>query len=80
MERRRPVPRDWREEHHALTTRSRAWGYRLRRVSRTRGTCSCGAKWPDSPNVNNLTMQDVLDLWNDHVEQAYYAEKEGAPA
>lgn len=73
-ERRRPVPFEWREEHHRLETRSHAWGYGLRRVSRTKGRCSCGARWPDSPNADNLTYSDVLDYWNDHVEEAYYAQ------
>ena len=72
MARRRPVPIEWREDNHWLTTRSHAWGNGFRRTSRTRGQCSCGTSWPDSPNANNLDYQDVLEAWKDHVEEAYY--------
>ena len=72
--RRRPVPREWREDNHRLTTRSHAWDYGWRRVSRTKGYCSCGAKWPVRDHTDNLMYADVLDAWNDHVEQAYHAD------
>lgn len=73
--RRRPVPRDWREEHHRLQTRSHAWGRGWHRVSRTKGYCSCGEKWPKGERVDNLKYGDVLNYWNDHVEDVYYREE-----
>lgn len=71
-EKRRPVPSAWREEHHALTIRCRAWGKGFRRVSRAKGVCSCGKRWPSTPNVDNLTPEHVRAAYADHVEQAYY--------
>lgn len=74
MSRRRPVPRWWREDHHRLSTTTHAWGSGFRRASRTKGYCSCGARWPDSPRTDNLMADDVRDEWLDHVEEAYYAD------
>jgi hypothetical protein len=72
MNRRRPVPASWREQHHHLRVTTKAWGYGIRRASRSRGRCACGAQWPDSPNANNLSASDVRTRWLDHVEDAYY--------
>jgi hypothetical protein len=75
--RRKPVPRAWREQHHYLTTDAHiagggwgGWG----RTYRTRGHCSCGASWPDSPNADNLNYVDVLEEWKDHVARAYHGD------
>lgn len=69
---RRPVPRDWRDEHHRLTIRARAWGQGFRRVSRAKGVCSCGVRWPASANTDNMTPDAVRAAYNDHVERAYH--------
>jgi len=72
--RRRPVPFDWREEHHWLSVRStRSYGVRKGsgHYSRSQGICSCGERWPTG-HANNLHYADVVDLYMDHVERAYY--------
>jgi hypothetical protein len=33
--------------------------------------------WPESKYTDNLTYADVLDLWNDHVENAYHGRRYG---
>ena len=75
--RRKPVPREWREENHYLTLRTRRMygvvkgsGHR----SRSRGTCSCGAQWPASEGSDNLHADDVRDYWLDHVAKAYHGD------
>lgn len=73
MIRRKPVPREFREQH-ILTTRSHAWGSGWQRTSRTRGRCSCGAQFPESENTDNLDYADCVDAWKDHVAQAYHGE------
>lgn len=72
MKRRRPVPRWWRNANHSLSTSARRYGTGIRgsMTYRTRGRCSCGASWP-GPGCDNLTRADVLDYWNDHVEEAW---------
>ncbi len=77
-ERRRPVPRDWREAHHYLSTSSRAHGHGIWRVSRTKGRCSCGARWPEGQHVDNLVYADVRELWLDHVEREFYKQADEA--
>lgn len=84
--RRRPVPREWREEHHSLDVRSHiaggGWGG-WDRTYRARGRCACGVEFnpsrnPDGTptNANYMTREDVIEAWKDHVEDAYYAERE----
>jgi hypothetical protein len=50
--RRRPVPRDWRADRRRLTVTTTRWGgsnIAGRGLTfRSRGCCSCGAKWPES--------------------------------
>ena len=75
--RRRRVPREWRDQHHRLSVSSHiagggwgGWG----RVYRARGTCRCGAHWPIGVRVDNMTREEVIEAWKDHVEDAYYGE------
>lgn len=75
MTRRRPVPMEWRLDHHWLTTVTSRGKVRFgRRSDRTKGRCSCGVRWPAGEYTNTLRYKDVLDLWNDHVEAVYYTE------
>lgn len=79
---RRPVPREWREEHHDLDVHSHSAGsaaYGRGRVYRARGKCSCGVEFnpsrnPDGTrrNADNMDREDVIEAWKDHVEAAYY--------
>ena len=74
--RRRPVPREWREENHWLDVRAYR-GYHVRGggyTSRAGGVCSCGARFGKSADRHNMNAADVRDAWLDHVEAAYYAE------
>jgi hypothetical protein len=76
MRRRRPVPREWREENHWLRAYAHR-GYHVRGggyTSRAGGTCSCGAKFGTAANRHNQNAADVRDDWLDHVAQAYHGE------
>lgn len=74
--RRRPVPREWREEHHWLDLRSHSGSHVVGRgrTYRSRGRCSCGEEWPKSKHTDNLSADDVRDYWLDHVAEAYHGE------
>lgn len=75
--RRRPVPVEWREEHHWLDVGSRrSYGVRKGSVHYTRawGRCSCGKEFGTLAGNHTLHAADVRDKWKDHVEDAYYAE------
>jgi hypothetical protein len=74
MTRRRPVPRGFRDDEHTPTSRSHAWGSGFRRVSRTSGSCRCGARFPRGQNVDNLDAAGFREAWLDHVEGCYYAQ------
>jgi hypothetical protein len=75
---RRPVPRLWRAENHALEVYSqrsyyvRGGGY----SSRAGGRCDCGATFGlrAVPPQHNMDAADVRAAWLDHVEDAYYAQ------
>lgn len=73
---RRPVPRLWREENHALDVHSyrsyyvRGGGY----TSRAGGRCDCGAIFGTRAGDHNMDAAAVRDAWRDHVEDAYYAQ------
>jgi hypothetical protein len=72
---RRPVPKAWREDNHALTIHCRTWGQGFRRVSRAKGVCSCGERWPKGKNMDNMTPASVRAAYADHVERAYHDER-----
>ena len=60
------------------STRTRAPGAAgIWRVSRTRGHCSCGARWPEG-NSDNLVYADVREFWLDHVEREFYKQADEA--
>lgn len=76
-QRRRPVPRAWREENHWLDVwhrrhyaAMRGGGY----YSRAGGRCSCGQTFGLAANDHTLDTDAVKDRWLDHVENAYYQE------
>lgn len=88
--RRRPVPVEWRFEHHELDVRSHVagggWGGRPR-TYRARGRCACGEQWnaeylPDGTRSRSDTWSrdDVIEAWKDHVEEAYYSQPSMAGA
>lgn len=81
--RRKPVPREWREQYHELDVSSHVAGGRVRGVTpyRARGICSCGAQFnpvylPDGTRSHSDTMEraDVIEAWKDHVAQAFHGD------
>lgn len=81
--RRKPVPKDWRDQHHDLYVTTHigggGWGG-WARTYRSRGYCSCGVQWPAAnTNADNLQAPEVRELWMDHVERVYYEDGPGAP-
>lgn len=78
--RRRPVPREWRDEHHWLNMSSRR-SYGVQKgssfYSRSGGRCSCGATFGTAAGRHNYGYAEVLEQWKDHVEAEYYADQDG---
>ena len=84
--RRRPVPKEWREENHWLSVSSHVAGGKVRGVIpyRARGKCSCGVEFNPAKNAdgtlshsNTMDRADVIEEWKDHVEEAYYPDASG---
>lgn len=76
LRRRRPVPREWRFEHHCLEVTAyrgyfiRGGGYK----STAGGRCDCGAVFGTKADKHNMNAADVREAWMDHVEDAYYGD------
>lgn len=74
---RKPVPAEWRDEHHWLNIHSRR-SYAAQRggghYSRSGGTCSCGEKFGLDADDHTCDYAEVLDQWKDHVAQAFHGE------
>lgn len=77
--RRKPVPREWREEHHYLDLYSRrryAARGDGRLDNRAGGICSCGERFGlrADPPRHNMNGDDVRDAYMDHVARAYHGD------
>jgi hypothetical protein len=75
--RRKPVPREWRENNHWLNQHTRYYGggaIRGSRTYRSGGVCSCGARFGHAADKHNMTAADVRDAWLDHVAQAFHGD------
>lgn len=73
--RRKPVPVEWREDHHSLSQRTRYYGQGAVRGSRTYrsgGTCSCGVRFGLDDGKHNMDASDVREAHKDHVAEAYH--------
>jgi len=75
--RRPPVPAAFRVEHRLRIRHRNAgggwggWG----RVSRSGGTCSCGAVFGLDADDHTMNAADVRDEYADHVVEAYEASR-----
>jgi hypothetical protein len=79
--RRRPVPREWREQNHYLSAHAHR-GYHVRGggyTSKAGGVCSCGETFGTRAGKHNRNAADVRDDWMDHVEEAYYGPLDAGP-
>lgn len=75
--RRKPVPREWRDDHHDLTLYShRRYAARGdgRLGDRAGGVCSCGERFGLRADRHNMNAADVRDAWMDHVARAYHGD------
>lgn len=80
MTRRRPVPREWREEHHELDLHNHRYGH-VRgggATYRSGGRCACGALFGTLAGRHTKSAGDVRDDWLDHVEKEFYKEGEAS--
>lgn len=73
--RRKPVPREWRDENHRLDLHShRRYAARGdgRLADRAGGRCSCGATFGLAAGRHNMGAADVRDAYADHVAESYH--------
>lgn len=72
--RRKPVPAEWRDDHHWLDVYAHR-GYHViggGYTSTAGGRCSCGAVFGTDADRHNMNAADVRDAWMDHVAEAYH--------